>query len=284
VVFHDLDEALAAGPELVVVSNPTALHLPVALAAVRAGCHVLVEKPLSHNLEGCSELAREAERAGVFVGVAYNLRFHPLVQRLRKLIQGATLGAPLVAHARVGGYLPAWHPWEDYRRGYAARRELGGGAALTNSHEIDLVLWLLGPAAWSAGAALGRRPLGTDVDEASVFCIRHRTGAISTVGLSLVERVPRRTLVMDFEQGSVELDLLRGRLAVLRPDRPPQEETVPEGFDFDQTYAGQIRGLLEAVAGRPSSMATLNEGVEVLHVVGSLDGLEKTERAGAAVN
>ncbi|HHQ47900.1 MAG TPA: Gfo/Idh/MocA family oxidoreductase [Acidobacteria bacterium] len=275
VVFHDLDEALAAGPELVVVANPTALHLPVALAALRAGCHVLVEKPLSHSLAGCDELAAAAEAAGVFAGVAYNLRFHPLLVRVHAMAaSGEPLGRPLLARAHVGGYLPDWHPWEDYRRGYAARRDLGGGAALTNSHEIDEVQWLLGPARWAGGTSLPGGPLGTDVDEASVVCLRHGSGAVSTVSLSLVERPPARTLHLDFERGRVEVDLIGGELRILRPEGPAEVESVPEGYSFDETYAEQVRAVFRAMAGGPSTVATLADGVAVLRVIERIEGME----------
>lgn len=266
-VFRDLEKALAEGPGLVVVANPTAIHLPVALAAVRAGCHVLVEKPLSHSLEGCAELAREADQAGVFVGVAYNMRFHPLVKRLRELIQGESLGAPLLAHAQVGGYLPDWHPWEDYRQGYAARGELGGGAALTNSHELDALLWLLGPPQWSAGTAIASGPLGTDVDEAAGFCIRHQGDAVSTANLSLVQQPPARSLAVDFELGRVEADLMSGRLSVFRPGRSVEVHTIAEDFTVDQTYHDQILAVFDGIRGDLSNIATLADGMEVLRVV-----------------
>jgi len=272
-IFRDLAEALAEQPELVVVANPTALHIPVALEAVRAGCHVLVEKPLSHTLQGCEELKVAAASAGVFAGVAYNLRFHPLLVQLREMIRSEKpLGRPLVARAHVGGYLPDWHPWEDYRQGYAARRDLGGGAALTNSHEIDAVLWLLGAEQWSGGAALGAGPLGTDVDEAAVFCIRHENGAVSTVSLSLVERPPARTLHVDFEEGRVEVDLLEGTLSTLRPGRLTEVQTVPDSFTFDQTYRDQILAFFETIRGGESDVATLADGMAVLEVVSRMEG------------
>jgi len=274
-VFDDLSEALAERPDMVIVANPTALHLPVALHAVRAGCHVLVEKPLSDTLQGCDTLEEAARSAGVFVGVAYNLRFHPLVQRVRQMIvECEPLGRPLLLRAHVGGYLPDWHPWEDYRHGYAARRDLGGGAALTNSHEIDEALWLLGPAEWAGGTILADGPLGTDVDEAAVFCIRHRMGSISTVSLSLVERPPSRTLQVDFERGRVEVDLLRGELGLLGVDGEVEFAATPEGYTFDETYREQLVAFFEAMGGRDSYVARLDEGIVVMEVVSRLEAMD----------
>jgi hypothetical protein len=138
--FRALDEALADQPDVVLVTNPTSLHLATARLALQAGSHVLVEKPISHTLDGTESLLH-SER---LVTVGYNLRFHPGLLRTRELLHAGAIGKPLSLRAEVGEYLPDWHPWEDYRQSYAARRDQGGGPILTFSHELDSVYWLLG--------------------------------------------------------------------------------------------------------------------------------------------
>ncbi len=126
--YHNLEEALAAGPDLVVVANPTSMHAETALAALDAGANLLVEKPLAHTMEDGRRIAARAVERGAAVGVAQNLRFHPHLQTLRGWVRdGGPLGEVVMARAHCGSYLPSWHPWEDYRRSYAARHELGGG-------------------------------------------------------------------------------------------------------------------------------------------------------------
>lgn len=264
-VFHDLGAALAQRPDTVVVANPTALHLETALAAVQAGCHVLIEKPLAHRLDGWEELAAEATRRDRVVRVAQNLRFHPQLRRLREMITaGEPLGRPLLARAHIGGYLPDWHPWEDYRVSYAARRELGGGAALTNIHELDYLLWLLGPARRFTGLELPLHPLGTDVDEVAAFVLEHAGGALSVATLSLAHKPQARTLEVSFTGGNASLDLLSGRLRLAWADGATREEAPPEGFTVDDTYRAQAADFLAAIAGQPSPAATLEEAAHAL--------------------
>lgn len=264
-VFRDLSEALAQRPDVVVVANPTALHLDTALAAVRAGCHVLIEKPLAHRLDGWEELAAEAARRERVVRVAQNLRFHPQLRRLREIIaSGEPLGRPLLARAHIGGYLPDWHPWEDYRVSYAARRELGGGAALTNIHELDYLLWLLGPARRFSGLELPLHPLGTDVDEAAAFVLEHAGGALSVATLSLVHKPQARALEISFTGGNASLDLLSGQLRLALANGTTREEPPPAGFTVDDTYRAQAADFLNAIAGSPSPAATLEEAAHAL--------------------
>ncbi|MCB2211505.1 Gfo/Idh/MocA family oxidoreductase [bacterium] len=249
-IYYDFDEALAQKPDVVVVANPTSLHVDAALKAVRAGCHVLVEKPISHNLDGCLDLAAEAVRHQCIVGIAHNQRYHPLIRRLKQMIEtGDPLGTPLMAHAHMGGYLPDWHPWEDYKQGYAARQDLGGGSSLTNIHELDFILWLLGDAKVHAGVELGMHPLETDVDEASAFVLRHESGVISALTFSLAHKPQRRTTDISFTGGNAHLDLIAGELRLDFAANASEVIEPDDEWDMDDTYRDQAADFLAAVEG-----------------------------------
>jgi predicted dehydrogenase len=90
------------------------------------------------------ELEAQVQRNGVKVLVGFQFRFHPGLRQVKKLLDEAAIGEPLSVRAHWGEYLPNWHPWEDYKLGYAARPELGGGVILTLSHPLDYLRWLFG--------------------------------------------------------------------------------------------------------------------------------------------
>ncbi len=266
-VFLSLEDALAQRPEAVIVTNPTALHLETALAAVRAGAHVLVEKPLSHTTQGLDVLEQEAEMQERRVFVAYNLRFHPALQAIRSLVHsGESIGTPILARAHFGAFLPDWHPWENYRLSYAARRDLGGGALLTSSHELDYLLWMLGPAERVAGFVAGRRPLGTDVDETSAVLVRHASGALSAITLSLAQKPSSREVEIVCERGVISFDLLQGSWSVRHADGQAEEYHLPEGFTIDDTYRAQAQAFLCALEGGVEDLATLSEARESVRI------------------
>lgn len=266
-VFTSLEEALAQHPEAVVVTNPTSLHLETALAAVRAGAHVLIEKPVSHTTNGLDLLERESALRGRYVFIAYNLRFHPALQAIRSLLRSASsLGNPILARAHFGTFLPDWHPWEEYRSSYAARRDLGGGALLTSSHELDYLLWMLGPAKDTTGLVAGRRPLGTEVDEAAAVLIRHVNGALSAITLSLAQKPPGRTLEIACEGGLVFLDLLRGEWLVRHANGETETHGLPPDFTIDSTYRAQDQAFLRALEGSSEDLATLAEARESVSI------------------
>jgi predicted dehydrogenase len=143
-VFADLDAALSERPDAAMICNPTSLHVPVAMAAASMGCHLFLEKPLSHNLDGVDELIRCVEQKNLVGLVGYQMRFHPCLQRLRNMLRDRAIGDIVAVRAEVGEYLPGWHPYEDYRQMYASRADLGGGVILSQIHELDYLYWLFG--------------------------------------------------------------------------------------------------------------------------------------------
>jgi predicted dehydrogenase len=266
-VFSSLNDALAEHPQAVVVTNPTSLHLETALAAVKAGAHALVEKPISHTTAGLDELEGEAKARHVQVFVAYNLRFHPVLQAVREFVRsGEPLGKPLLARIHFGTFLPDWHSWEDYRSSYAARGELGGGVTRTSSHELDYALWILGPVDRAWGIASPLKPLGTEVDELSAVLLRHARGTISAITLSLAQKPASRGLEMEFERGTLSVDLLAGCWTVRAISGEITEHQAPEGFQLDETYRDQDAAFLGSLDGHPQELATVGEARQALAI------------------
>jgi predicted dehydrogenase len=142
--FTEQSLALDEKPDSVIIANPTALHLDVAIAAAKAGAALLIEKPISDGLAGLGEIQSALNLSGKPAMVGFHFRFHPVLNQVKALLESGQLGKPLSARAHWGEYLPDWHPWEDYRRSYAARADLGGGVVNTLSHPLDYLRWLLG--------------------------------------------------------------------------------------------------------------------------------------------
>jgi predicted dehydrogenase len=264
--FSSLKEALAQRPKAVVISNPTSMHVPVALESVRAGAHVLIEKPLSSSMEGVEELILVTKDSGLVAAVAFNMRFHPAVEAARKLVMSGGMGRPIMMRAHFGSYLPDWHPWEDYKSSYSARRELGGGAALTHNHEIDYTLWILGPVAGAHGMAGMINPLETDVDEASVIIMRHNSGAVSSITLSLAQKPGSRGFNIEFTKGIFEADLISGKWTTRDAAGHLEEYGAPSGFSIDQTYREQALAFMEAIEGNACILANLDDAARAVEI------------------
>ena len=262
-----LEAGLAERPDAVFIANPTALHLSVARAAVDAGCHVFIEKPLADAWDGVDDFLAAVDRKGVVAAVGYQLRFHPGLTRLRELLDGGAVGRPLAARLEFGEYLPDWHPWEDYRQSYAARRELGGGVLLTQIHDIDYACWLFGPPA--RVSAVGGHLTDLDVDVEDLVCATlecERAGRLFPVELRLdyVQRPPVRHCAVVGDNGRVTLDFTAGTLTCT--DGGGHASSVDVGIPRNQLFVDELRHFLDCVAGRARAVVDARAGAESLRV------------------
>src|SRR5512138_2306277 len=219
-VETNLEEALRKHkPEAVIVSNPTALHLDVAIPAARTGCAILLEKPISHSTERLDQLKETVEKSGSKVLVAFQFRFHPGLLRARQWIEGGEIGRILSAHVQFGEYLPAWHPWEDYRQGYAARADLGGGVVLTQCHSLDYLPWLVGDVSSVWGFTGKLSDLEVDVEDTAKIGLRFVNGALGSLHLDYNRQPPVHTLDIAGTRGTIRWDLADGATRFYRAEK-----------------------------------------------------------------
>ncbi len=203
-VFTALDEALAQQPDAVLVCTPSNFHVPVALAAARAGCHLFIEKPLSHSWEGVECLLEEVRSRDLTTLMGFDLRFDPGLLKIKELLAAKTIGHVVAAHVEVGQYLPDWHPWEDYRFTPSAKQSSGGGVILDLIHELDYISWLLGPVADLTAMSGHVSRLEIETEDVAAILLRFETGAIATIQLDYLQRPPSRTCRLIGESGTIE--------------------------------------------------------------------------------
>ena len=261
-VFGTLDEALASGPDAVFVCGPSSQHLEVAQRAAMAGCHLFIEKPVSHTLEGVERLRDTVTSRNLIALVGCQWRYHPGIRRLRDLLRAGTLGRLLRAEIDYGEYLPDWHPYEDYRLSYAARADLGGGVVLTQIHDYDLAWWLFGP--FRTVSATGGRLSDLDIDVEDTVVAQLDGGAVPVVvRQSLASQPPRRTVSVAGEHGSIHVDLLAARVTMDPPIAPPVE--FPD-YPRNQMFVDEVRHFQDCLARKATPAVPLEDGLAVLRL------------------
>jgi predicted dehydrogenase len=265
-VETDLAEGLKKHrPQAVIVSNPTALHMDVAIPAAQAGCAILLEKPISNDLARVDELRQAAAKSGSKILVGFQFRYHPTLNKARELIATGAIGQVLTVHAHWGEYLPDWHPWEDYRQSYAARADLGGGVIVTLTHPLDYLRYLLGEVRelWSFNGHIS--PLEMDVEDVAEIGLKFVSGAIGGVHMNYVQRPPVHRLEIVGAGGTLRWDNADGLLTLLQPGGE-QRYAPPDGFERNQLFVAQMRHFLAVAAGESDPLCSLDDGVRALEM------------------
>lgn len=280
--FDDLDAALAEGPDAVFVTNPNTLHMPVALAAARAGCHLFIEKPVSHSMEGVDELARLVAEKNLTALVAYQFRFHPGLQLIKRLIDEGRLGNLVHGHIVNGEYLPDWHPYEDYRQTHPARRDLGGGSLRIQTHEFDYALWLFGMPTnvFAVGGHLTRLEVDVE-DSVSVLMRCEPQGKPVPVHLHLdyAQRPPQRVCEVVGDAGKLRYDYYSDEVIFHNHATGIVETTDFAKFERNVMFLDELRHFLDCVAGRTTPLIDLQEGIKSMRMAFAADESLRTGRS-----
>jgi len=260
-VYADLKTALTSHePEYVVIANETRQHRET-LSNLRELGFIgvaLVEKPLF------AQYADIAPQEALTTLVAYNLRFHPVIQRLRAVLAGEKV---LTVQAYAGQYLPGWRPGTDYRQSYSASGARGGGVLRDLSHELDYLTWLLG--GWQKVSALGGHLSSLEITSDDVFALLLTTPACPVVNLQVnyLDRTGRRSIIVNTDRHTIEANMIAGTLQV---------DDVRETFTIarEDTYRAMHQEIL---AGDRSTACTLAQGLDTMRLI---DAAEHSVRRG----
>lgn len=242
--------------DYVVVANNTSEHLSTILSLIELKFSgiLLVEKPVFLKYE---ELPKNAFK---HIFVAYNLRFHPMIQKIYNLARESKVYS-IMAYA--GQYLPIWRPNRDYRNIYSAIREKGGGVIRDLSHELDYLIWILG--GWTRVAGIGGKFSELEINSDDVFSLIMETNRCPAVAVQMnyLDRQGQRIIIINLESTTVRADLLEGKIKI-------NDKIIEYPLDRNYTYQEMHKAIIEE---NHENLCTYQEGLEVLSLI------EKVEEA-----
>ena len=252
--IKDLEEIPILNPDYVVIASNTASHYEqlIFLEKDLRNKKILVEKPLFDSFH-------ELEIKYNQVNVGYNLRFHPMIQKIRNSISGRRLWNIQVF---CGSYLPDWRPERDYRETSSAKLESGGGVLLDMSHELDYIQWLVGPIEVTHAVSKKVSDLEIDSDDLLLLSGKTKEGTHLHISLNYFTRESQRQILIDGEDISIRADLETNTLSMVQKGEA-SDYSWPV-LKRNETYLAQHRAILEDDR---SFVCTYNEGLEVMRLV-----------------
>ena len=266
-VYKNLKAALREKPNAVFVTNPTSMHVQIALKAAKAGAHLFIEKPISHKLSGIKNLENIVKKKRLKVFVGYNMRFLWGLRKLREIIKSGKIGKVLYINAVAGQYLPDWRPNQDYRKSYSAKKKMGGGVILDLSHEIDYVRWLVGEAKEVFARTDKISNLQIDTEDVADISLKFKNGTIGNIHLDYLQRTPQRYCEIFGTKGSAFWDLYYRCVCFFDSTRNRWYSYTAPQNDMEKTYEEEMKHFLNVLRGKEKSSITLEDGKKVLEIV-----------------
>jgi predicted dehydrogenase len=265
--YNSVDDALAQNPDVAFICTPTSLHIAHAISAAKSNCHLFIEKPLSHSLEGVDELIKIVVQKQLVTLVGCNMRFHPGIALMKELLDKKSVGRVICARIQAGTYLPNWHPREDYRRGYSAKQELGGGIILDGIHEIDYITWFLGEVSQVFCFAGKLSSLEIDTEDTAEILLRFSSGTIAEVHLDYVQRAYSRCCQIIGEEGTIIWDFSE-RVVRLFTAESGKWQTFSQKPDYgkNEMYIEETKHFFQCVKGNARPMQDINSASRILEI------------------
>lgn len=266
-VVSSVDQALEQTVNGAILAGPSSTHLAEAMAFARAGVPLLIEKPLSNTLLGVEAFEALCAEQAVPVLVGYNFRFAPPLRAMRQALLDGVIGEPLHCRAEVGQHLSQWRPGTDYHESVSARKDLGGGAILELSHELDYICWLMGEVESLAARSGNLGELNIEVEDFAEILLQFRSGAVGSVHMDMYQVVPKRYVHITGDRGRLELDFLSGRLLCSTP-ATPEGTTLRAKWceDRNEMYLRELKHFIECTKGKADPYIPLAEGVRALRI------------------
>ena len=272
VVTSSMDDVRSFSPEAAIIANPAPFHVEFAKELAEMGCHLLIEKPISDKSVGVEDFLETASVAGVICQVGYNLRYLPSLSRFRDLINGGLIGRPLSVRCEIGQYLPNWRPGTDYRIGVSARSELGGGALLELSHEIDYLRWFFGDVEWVRSWIGNVGNFDIDVEDTAHLVLGFKSKELSdpviaNLNLDFIRHDTTRICTVLGEDGSLRWNGLTGMIDIYKSGGNCWDEYVVMPHQRDDSYRAQWADFLTAISDNKEPLVGGRAGLSVLKII-----------------
>ena len=237
--------AFLADPSLeaVIIATPDGLHAQQAIAAARAGKHVLLEKPMATSVEDAATITETCTEERVKLGIAYHLRWHDGHRKIAEQLHDGTFGQPRYARA-------IWTWQAEDNSNWRASRELGQwwGLAGVGTHCIDLMRWMLLPVCGEVtrtSSVIDKSKYGGPHDETASVSLQFGEGVVADITTSVVFSTPSR-FELHCDEASVVCEGTLGSGG----DGKILINNTPLAFEVVNPYVGEIQNFIDAVEGK----------------------------------
>jgi predicted dehydrogenase len=255
-VHHDFDAMIATSPRIVVIATPHRFHAEQTIKAMRAGAHVLCEKPMSDSPEAARQMVAASKNSDQILAIGFHLHFHPALRRLTELIRSSLLGTIAHVHCRVGSYVTLANSRTRYQHA------LEGALMLDYAHQPDLLHWMLREipvGVYAAGAHLDSMDLHSNPNVLSLN-FDYARPLLGTIHLNYLQAPERHEYEIVGSDGWAALDMATSELkSALRSRSSPLVETFK--FARDSLYIAEHQSFIDAINGKCSPESTADDAL-----------------------
>ena len=246
-ILKSIDEGIKLS-DGVFICNTTEKHMEIALRASHLGKHIFVEKPLSNNLLNLKKLRNNLKAKNIIFNSGFMLRHHPNLIFIKSFLNKKKLGNIYYANASVGQDLRQWRQNYNYKEGYAARKETGGGVTLDLIHEIDLINWFFGEAELISSILAFNKELSIETESIANITMKMKSNVVCNIQLDYLSPFLKRNLEIVGELGILNWDYKKGKVYLTNKNEESKIiNELDKDFQRNDLYINEIKDFINRI-------------------------------------
>lgn len=281
--FSDFNSALSTKPEVMIISTPPDLHRKYSELAIKNKINFFTEVNLfSKDIRKIITLTKGKPIVGV---PSCTMRFHPVVKELKKLLDNGSIGKVLTIYHHFGHFLPDWHPWEDYRKFYVAKRETGGAREIV-PFELVWLVYLFSHIKSVYGDTRKLSKLDVDIDDIYQAVLEFDNHIVCTFVIDVFTKPSIRETKIIGEKGVIICDFNEGIIKIGKDENwrtiKVKMGKVAKGYKGstppETLYEEEMKHFLDAVKNKRKYPHLLQDELKILDVLDAMEESSKKEK------
>ena len=252
------------------ICTPSKFHISEAIKLLKKNIHLFIEKPLGSSLKDIAKLKKIIlSKPKMKTMMGFQLKFNPLILKLKNLIENNSIGKIYSCNIHHGEHINDFHPYEDYRVSYAARRNLGGGVVLTQIHEIDYLLFLFKKYKINILKSFSSKISNLKIDVEDILEAylklenKNKQKIFCNLHLNFFERPKKRQIQLLGEKGKIDCDLNKLEINIFKNKN---SKKIRFNVNRNEIFKNQLRYFLKCIKNKKK----ISSDYDILNGISSL--------------
>lgn len=270
--FDEFNNAIRDEPDALIISTPPDSHVKYAFEAAKRDKHFFMEASVVDW--GMNKLITECKNRDIVAAPSCTMRFFPSVKKVKEIVNSKSIGDISLFTYHSGQYLPDWHPWEDYRKFYVARKETGGAREIV-SFELVWLTWIFGHIDVISCFKGKSSKLVVDIDDFYQIIMKFKSGVSGHMLIDVISRVPDRSCKIFGEEGVILWNWREGVKVYAAKDKSWKNYPEKGGISIkgytekikEEPYIEEMKSFIRAIKKEEKYSYTLEEDKNMLELL-----------------
>lgn len=265
-IYDSVTALIKKDVDAVIICSPSSVHIEQSTDLIKANIPILIEKPLSNNIDKIHDFQKLANDSNVPILIGYCLRHSDSLNKLVELLSNNVIGDVSYVRIESSSYLPNWRPDSELINTVSANKSLGGGVLLELSHELEYAIRMFGPFIRVSASINGSDSvLGLDVEEAVDVLLTNQNNVKVSIHLDFCNRALERSCRVYGNEGVLLWDGIKGLTSLSK------DGVLDESWTFDQTrddlFKTQLVHFINCISGEEMPLVPIKMGIDVLELI-----------------